>query len=92
MQPIASADVVAAVVAVATGKPLQGIWSVAGPDVFHLDELGRVTLAAQHDARTVVTDDKVGLFGPSPATSSPQDPTPTSPPRTTSRLDQQTAH
>ena len=62
VQPIASADVVDAVVAVATGKPLQGIWSVAGPDVFHLDELGRVTLAAQHDARTVVTDDKIGMF------------------------------
>jgi uncharacterized protein YbjT (DUF2867 family) len=62
LQPIASADVVDAVVEVSTGKPLQGIWNVAGPDVFSLDELGRVTLAAQHDKRTVITDDKAGMF------------------------------
>jgi uncharacterized protein YbjT (DUF2867 family) len=62
LQPIAAADVVDAVVEVATGKPLQGIWNVAGPDVFSLDELGRVTLAAQHDKRKVVTDDKAGMF------------------------------
>ena len=36
----------------ATGAPLQGIRNVAGPDVFPLDELGRVTLAARHDDRT----------------------------------------
>ena len=62
LQPIAAADVVDAVVKVATGAPLQGTWSVAGPDVFSLDELGKVTLAAHHDQRTVVTDEKAGLF------------------------------
>ncbi len=62
IQPIASADVVDAVVLVATGAPLNGIWTVAGPDVFRLDELGRVTLAAHHDGRTVVTDDTAGMF------------------------------
>ena len=62
IQPIASADVVDAVVRVATGAPLNGIWTVAGPDVFRLDELGRVTLAAHHDGRTVVTDDAAGMF------------------------------
>ena len=62
IQPIASADVVDAVVEVSTGKPLQGVWNVAGPDVFSLDQLGRVTLAAHHDNRTVVTDDKAGMF------------------------------
>jgi uncharacterized protein YbjT (DUF2867 family) len=62
LQPIASADVVDAVVHVATGVPLQGIWNVAGPDVFSLDELGRVTLAARRDERTVITDEKAGLF------------------------------
>ena len=35
----------------------------AGPDVFPLNELGRVTLAAQRDNRTVVTDDKASVFG-----------------------------
>jgi uncharacterized protein YbjT (DUF2867 family) len=63
LQPIASADVVDAVVEVATGEPLHGIWNVAGPDVYSLDELGRLTLAAHHDGRTVVTDDSAGTFG-----------------------------
>jgi uncharacterized protein YbjT (DUF2867 family) len=63
LQPIAAADVVDAVVEVSTGKPLMGIWNVAGPDVFSLDEIGRLTLAAHHDKRTVITDDKASLFG-----------------------------
>ncbi|HWF80432.1 MAG TPA: NAD(P)H-binding protein [Streptosporangiaceae bacterium] len=62
LQPIAAADVVDAVVDVSTGHPLQGIRNVAGPDVFPLDELGSVTLAAHHDNRTVVTDDQAGMF------------------------------
>jgi len=62
LQPIAAADVADAVVEVSTGPPLQGIWNVAGPDVFPLDELGRVTLAAQHDDRTIITDDQAGMF------------------------------
>jgi uncharacterized protein YbjT (DUF2867 family) len=62
LQPIAAADVVDAVVDVSTGAPVQGIRQVAGPDVFSLDELGRVTLAAQQDNRTVITDDQAGMF------------------------------
>jgi uncharacterized protein YbjT (DUF2867 family) len=62
IQPIAAADVVDAVVEVSSGPPLEGIWNVAGPDAFHLDELGRMTLAAQHDNRRVVTDDRAGMF------------------------------
>lgn len=62
LQPIAAADIVDAVVEVSTGAPLQGIRNVAGPDVFSLDELGRVTLAARQDNRTVITDDKAGMF------------------------------
>jgi uncharacterized protein YbjT (DUF2867 family) len=62
LQPIAAADVADAVVEVSTGTPLRGIRNVAGPDVFPLDQLGRVTLAAQHDNRTVITDDKAGMF------------------------------
>jgi uncharacterized protein YbjT (DUF2867 family) len=64
IQPIAAADVADAVVEVSTGAPLQGILNVAGPDVFALDELGRVTLAAHHDNRTVITDERAGLFAP----------------------------
>jgi uncharacterized protein YbjT (DUF2867 family) len=62
VQPMAAADVVDAVVDVATGAPLNGIRNVAGPDVFTLDDLGRVTLAAQGDDRNVVVDDKAGMF------------------------------
>ncbi|HUC22034.1 MAG TPA: NAD(P)H-binding protein [Streptosporangiaceae bacterium] len=63
LQPVAAADVVDAVVEVATGAPLNGIRNVAGPDVFALDELGRITLAARHDGRTVITDNQAGIFG-----------------------------
>jgi uncharacterized protein YbjT (DUF2867 family) len=63
LQPIASADVADAVASVSTGPPLRAFWKVAGPDVFPLDELGRVTLAAHQDHRTVITDDKAGTFG-----------------------------
>jgi uncharacterized protein YbjT (DUF2867 family) len=62
LQPMAAADVVDAVVEVSTGAPLNGIRNVAGPDVFPLDELGRITLAARQDNRTVVTDDNAGMF------------------------------
>ncbi|MGB6453885.1 MAG: NAD(P)H-binding protein [Streptosporangiaceae bacterium] len=62
IQPIATTDVVDAVVEVATGAPLNGILNVAGPDVFRLDELGRLTLAAHHDGRPVITDDQAGMF------------------------------
>jgi uncharacterized protein YbjT (DUF2867 family) len=62
LQPIAAADVVDGVVEVATGAPLRGIRNIAGPDVFALDELGRITLEAEGDGRTVVTDDSAGMF------------------------------
>lgn len=62
IQPIAAADVVDAVVEVAGGTPLQGVRDIAGPDRFTLDELGRITLAARHDDRTVTVDDQAGMF------------------------------
>ncbi|MGP4115430.1 SDR family oxidoreductase [Streptomyces sp. 4N509B] len=62
LQPIAAADVVEAVVEVATSPALHGIHHTAGPDVLPLDEIGRITLAARQDTRTVVTDDQAGMF------------------------------
>jgi uncharacterized protein YbjT (DUF2867 family) len=62
VQPIASADVAQAVADVSDGTPLRGTRTIAGPDVFALDELGRITLAAQGDHRTVVTDKSAGMF------------------------------
>lgn len=62
IQPMAAADVAQAVADVCAGAPLQGTRNVAGPEVFRLDELGRITLAARHDSRTVVTDETAGMF------------------------------
>jgi uncharacterized protein YbjT (DUF2867 family) len=62
VQPMASADVAKAVSEVCAGPPMRGMRSVAGPEVFGLDELGRITLAARSDHRTVVTDNSAGMF------------------------------
>lgn len=62
VQPMAAADVAQAVAEVSMGAPLEGIRNVAGPDVFALDELGRITLAARADQRTVTTDNGAGMF------------------------------
>lgn len=62
IQPIASKDVAAAVAEVAAGAPLNGIHNVAGPEVFTLDEVGRITLAHKGDHRTVITDPTAGMF------------------------------
>jgi uncharacterized protein YbjT (DUF2867 family) len=62
VQPIASADVAQEVAEVSMGHPLQGARNIAGPDVFALDELGRITLAAHGDHRTVVTDNDAGML------------------------------
>jgi uncharacterized protein YbjT (DUF2867 family) len=66
IQPIAAADVAQAVADVSAGRPLRGTRDVAGPEVFKLDELGRITLAARADHRTVVTDDSAGIFAAVP--------------------------
>ncbi|MGW4340295.1 SDR family oxidoreductase [Rhodococcus koreensis] len=62
IQPIAAQDVASAVAEVAAGAPLGGIRNVAGPEVFSLDELGRITLSRKGDDRTVVTDRTAGMF------------------------------
>jgi uncharacterized protein YbjT (DUF2867 family) len=64
LQPIAAADVADEVAEVSLSAPLNGTRNIAGPDVFPLDELGRLTLAAEQDDRTVITDDKAGMFAP----------------------------
>ena len=62
IQPIAAADVAQAVADMSAGRPLRGTRDVAGPEVFSLDELGRITLAARDDHRTVITDNSAGIF------------------------------
>ncbi|GAA2335385.1 SDR family oxidoreductase [Dactylosporangium salmoneum] len=66
IQPMAAADVARAVADVSEGAPLRGVRNVAGPEVFALDELGRITLAAHGDRRTVVTDPTAGMFAAVP--------------------------
>ncbi|WP_047867653.1 SDR family oxidoreductase [Nocardiopsis sp. RV163] len=62
MRPIASADVAAEVARTAQGEPLNGRRDIAGPEVFRLDRLGEITLAARADGRTVTTDEGAGMF------------------------------
>jgi uncharacterized protein YbjT (DUF2867 family) len=62
IQPIASADAAQEVAEVSVGPALQGTRNIAGPDVFALDELGRIALAAHGDHRTVITDNSAGML------------------------------
>jgi len=62
IQPIASKDVASTVAEVAAGAPLRGIRNIAGPEIFSLDELGRITLSHKGDNRDVVTDPTAGMF------------------------------
>jgi uncharacterized protein YbjT (DUF2867 family) len=66
IQPMAAADVAQAVADVSVGRPLQGTRNIAGPEVFALDELGRITLATRGDHRTVTTDPTVGSLAAVP--------------------------
>jgi uncharacterized protein YbjT (DUF2867 family) len=63
IQPMASADVAAAVARAAVGAPLNDTVEVAGPEVFGLDELIRKALSFRGDSRTVVTDRDARYFG-----------------------------
>ncbi|MFJ9815659.1 SDR family oxidoreductase [Streptomyces sp. NPDC101151] len=62
IQPIAAKDVASAVAEVAAGAPLRGIRNIAGPEIFSLDEVGRITLSHKGDDRTVVVDPTAGMF------------------------------
>jgi uncharacterized protein YbjT (DUF2867 family) len=66
IQPISAAEVSSAVAEVAMGSPLNGVLNIAGPDVYPLDELGRITVTAKGDGRSVVTDDTAGMFAAVP--------------------------
>jgi uncharacterized protein YbjT (DUF2867 family) len=66
IQPIASADVAAQVAETAAGAALKGIRDIGGPEVFALDELGRITVAETGDRRRVVSDDTAGMFAAVP--------------------------
>lgn len=63
MQPIAAADVAAALADVVGQAPLNGRCDIAGPQAFPLDALIRRVLQAQNDPRAVVTDANATYFG-----------------------------
>src|SRR5262245_14076717 len=63
IQPILSDDVVAALVDVTLGAPVNGIIDLAGPERFRFDEIIRQFLSATQDTRQVVTDTHARYFG-----------------------------
>jgi len=63
MQPIAAADVSAALAEVAVDIPTNGIVELAGPEPLRLADAARRVLEARGDNRTVVADESVGYFG-----------------------------
>lgn len=63
LQPIASAEVAAALAGVATQPPLNGTCEVAGPEAVPLDQLMRRLFQATKDPREVVSDPKATYFG-----------------------------
>ncbi|WP_330996422.1 LysR substrate-binding domain-containing protein [Burkholderia stagnalis] len=63
IQPIASADVAAALAEVAVAPPVNGTVEVAGPEAMPLDELVRRFLRAMQDTRKVVPDIHARYFG-----------------------------
>ena len=63
IQPIASADVAAALADVAVAPPANGTVEVAGPEAMPIDELIRCFLRAMQDTRKVVPDVHARYFG-----------------------------
>lgn len=63
MQPIAAADVSAALADVAVAAPLNGLVEIAGPEAIRQDELVRQLFRAKGDSRSVVTDPQGLYFG-----------------------------
>jgi len=63
IQPIASADVAAALADIAVAPPVNGTVEVAGPQAMPLDELVRRFLRATQDTRKVVPDVHARYYG-----------------------------
>jgi len=63
IQPIASADVAAALTDITVAPPVNGTVEVAGPEAMPLDELIRRFLRATQDPRKVVPDVHARFFG-----------------------------
>lgn len=66
LQPVAAADVIDVLAEVSVDQPHNGTLNVAGPEIVSLAELGRRTLQAHPDGRTVVVDESAGLYAAVP--------------------------
>lgn len=62
-QPIAAADVAAAVAHAAIGEPVNGVVNIAGPEKQGMDDFIRTRFAATGDTRRVVTDPDAQYYG-----------------------------
>ncbi|MBV6826344.1 SDR family oxidoreductase [Pseudomonas sp. PD9R] len=63
LQPVASADVAAALAKIAVGGPTGKTSEVAGPDKQPLVSFAKIYLQHTKDQREVITDDNAGYFG-----------------------------
>jgi len=63
IQPIASDDVAAAMADASTGKPINGMIEIAGPERFSLAELVQRYLVKTKDPRKVISDSQARYFG-----------------------------
>jgi uncharacterized protein YbjT (DUF2867 family) len=63
MQPIAAADVSAALADIVVNKPVNGMIELAGPEPIRMDDLARRFLTAKHDVRPVTTDAQARYYG-----------------------------
>lgn len=63
LQPIASDDVVTALLQVALEKPINGIIEIAGPERIYLSEIIEQYLKATNDPRKVIQDEQGRYFG-----------------------------
>jgi len=63
VRPVSADDVTAALCRLAHGVPLNGVYELAGPEDWFLDELAREVLRAAHDSRRVVPDPDALFMG-----------------------------
>lgn len=63
IQPIAAAEVAAALADLATAAPRNEMIEMGGPELFRLDEIVRHAIAATEDPREVITDRSARYFG-----------------------------
>ena len=62
-QPIAADDVASAVAEAAVEDPVNGMFEIAGPEMFTLDEAVRKVLEHDHDTREVIADPNANYYG-----------------------------